>query len=307
MKLVKKTYKIFISACLLITLIVSCCNIPNQTKNTSEEPQYKVAVCDWMILKRQKLSAFERSVKIGCDGLEVDLGGLGKRPTFDNKLIDARWRKQFKDKSAETGIEISSIAMSGFYAQNFAEREGIDRVVDDAINTAVLMGVKTIFLPLGVQGDLNQHPERRPALVERLKVAGEKAEAAGIVIGIETAFDAVQEVDFLNEIGSPAIKSYFNFGNAVQHQKDISEELKILGKDRIAMIHASGKDSVWLQNDPFIDVPKIKETLDELKWTGWLVIERSRDATQPRNVVGNFGANAAYLKKVFQTQPKTCK
>ncbi|RYY12490.1 MAG: sugar phosphate isomerase/epimerase, partial [Cytophagaceae bacterium] len=31
-----------------------------------------------------------------------------------------------------------------------------------------------------------------------------------------------------------------------------------------------------------------------------LVIERSRDAADPRNVKKNFGANAAYLKSVFQ-------
>ncbi len=297
----KKNLFTIAAIAVLFSMMTSCCQTPaNEATTVKEEPQFKVSVCDWMILKRQKLSAFKRATEIGCDGLEVDLGGLGKRPTFDNKLIDATWRKQFKDESEKTGIEISSIAMSGFYAQNFAEREGIDRVVDDAINTAELMGVKTIFLPLGVEGDLIQHPERRTPLVERLQVAGKKAEAAGVVIGIETAFDATAELAFLQEIGSPAVKSYFNFGNAVKNGKDISAELKILGKDNIAMIHASGKDSVWLQNDPEIDVPAIKKTLVEMDWKGWLVIERSRDATQPRNVVGNFGANSAYLKEVFQ-------
>lgn len=304
----RKVNKVFVIAAVLGGLSFSSCGNKGHEAEKAEiiaenKPQYKVAVCDWMILKRQKLSAFDRSVEIKCDGLEVDLGGLGMRPTFDNKLIDAEWRKQFKEKSKETGIEISSIAMSGFYAQNFAEREGIERIIDDAINTAELMGVKTIFLPLGVQGDLIKYPERKDAMVERLKLAGTKAEAAGLVIGIETAYNSTDELAFLQEIGSPAIKSYFNFGNSVQKNLDISEEIKILGKENIAMIHASGKDSVWLENDPFIDLNKIKQTLDEIGWSGWLVIERSRDASQTRNVVGNFGANAAYLKKIFQTNP----
>lgn len=302
MKNLNRIYPLFLALVFSSTIILSCCNSTSKVDQTKKEPTYKVSVCDWMILKRQKLSAFDRAAEIKSDGLEVDLGGLGKRPTFNNKLIDAVWRKQFKDKSDSTGIEISSIAMSGFYAQNFAEREGLERIVDDAINTAEMMEVKTIFLPLGVEGDLIQHPERRSALVERLQMAGNKAEAAGIVIGIETAFDAQRELEFLKEIGSPAIKSYFNFGNAVQNNRDISEEIKILGKDNIVMIHASGKDSVWLENDPFIDVPKIKKTLDKIGWSGWLVIERSRDATQPRNVVGNYGANAAYLKRIFQAE-----
>ncbi len=302
MKSLKKSYKIFIAVGLLIALIVSCCNNKKQSTETTKEPRYKVAVCDWMILKRQKTSAFDRAVEIGCDGLEVDLGGLGKRPTFKNKFHSAIWRKEFKEKSTATGIDISSIAMSGFYAQNFAEREGIDRVIDDAVNSAELMGVNTIFLPLGVQGDLTQHPERKDSLINNLKKIGAKAEAAGLVVGIETNFDSKAEVEFLNEIASPAVKSYFNFDNAIKHQKDISDELRILGKDRIAMIHASNTDSVWLQNDPMIDMPKIKKTLDDMGWSGWLVVERSRDITQVRNVVANYGANAAYLKKIFQAE-----
>lgn len=77
-------------------------------------------------------------------------------------------------------------------------------------------------------------------------------------------------------------------------------ELKILGRDRICMIHASNKDSVWLQNDPQIDLYKVKRTLDEMGWSGWLVIERSRDAKKPSDTKFNYGANTAYLKKVFQ-------
>jgi sugar phosphate isomerase/epimerase len=44
----------------------------------------------------------------------------------------------------------------------------------------------------------------------------------------------------------------------------------------------------------------VRRTLDAMGWRGWLVIERSRDAADARNVVGNFGANARTLKRVFQ-------
>ncbi len=96
----------------------------------SQKQQYKIAVCDWMILKRQKLGAFERTKEIGADGLELDMGGLGNRPTFDNKLLDPVERKIFLDKSKETGIEIASIAMSGFYAQSFPTRDGVERLTE---------------------------------------------------------------------------------------------------------------------------------------------------------------------------------
>lgn len=262
--------------------------------------RYKISVCDWMILKRQKKGAFQRTAEIGADGLELDMGGLGNRPTFDNKILFPVERRMLRDEIAKYKLELSSIAMSGFYSQSFPERENVDRLVRDTINSMDLMNVKTAFLPLGVKGDLLKHPELRPKVIERLKMAAKMAEAAEVVIGIETAYNAADELQLLHDVGSPAIKSYFNFSNALQNGRDLIKEIKTLGKDNICQIHCTDEDGVWLENNTRLDMPKVKETLDEMGWRGWLVIERSRDANNPRDVVGNFGANTRYLKSVFQ-------
>jgi len=272
---------------------------PSRTTNPAE-PSYKVAVCDWMILKRQKLGAFQLAKDIGADGVEVDMGSLGERETFDSQLTNAANCQVFLDKAGGLGLEISSLAMSGFYAQSFAERPTVPRMIQDTIDTMKRLNVKIAFLPLGVRSDLVKHPELRRDVIERLKAAGKAAEAAGVVIGIETALDAAAEVKLLDEIGSPAIKSYFNFANALKQGRDLSTELRTLGKDRICQIHVTNEDGVWLQNDPKINLAAIKRTLDEMGWRGWLVIERSRDARDARNVKLNFGANAAYVKGIFQ-------
>src|SRR4051812_41685763 len=87
--------------------------------NTSDSPQrYKIGVCDWMMLKRQKLGAFPLANEVGADGVEVDMGSLGQRETFDNALSDPMVRKQFLDAARQNNLEISSIAMSAFYAQS---------------------------------------------------------------------------------------------------------------------------------------------------------------------------------------------
>ena len=263
--------------------------------------RFKIAVCDWMLLKRQKLGAFQLAKDIGADGVEVDMGPLGERETFENQLTNAAVRRQFLEQAREFGLEIPSLAMSGFYAQSFAERPTVPRMVQDCLDTMNLMNVKIAFLPLGVRGDLVRHPELRPAIVERLKAAGKQAERAGVVLGIETALSAAEEVRLLEDIGSPAVKIYFNFANALQNGRDLCAELRTLGKDRICQIHCTNQDGVWLENDPKVDLEKVRKTLDELGWRGWLVIERSRDARDSRNVRRNFGANAAYLKKVFQS------
>ena len=51
------------------------------------QKRYQIGVCDWMVLKRQKLGEFKLARELGCDGLEMDMGGLGKRDSFDLSLI----------------------------------------------------------------------------------------------------------------------------------------------------------------------------------------------------------------------------
>lgn len=288
----------------LIILFLSNISCINRNKNNSQSAQdgdrYKIAVCDWMILKRQKIGAFELTREIGADGLELDMGSLGKRDSFDNKLREPHFQRLFKEKAAEFNVEISSIAMSGFYAQSIVGRDNYLDLIQDCLNTMKVMEVKTAFLPLGIEGDLVKKPEVRPEMVRRLKVIGDMAAKDGLVIGIETALDAKGDIELLKEIDSPGIKIYFKFQNPLESGRDVYEELRILGKERICQIHCTDTDGVTLPHNERLDMYKIKEVLDEINWKGWLVVERSRDANDVRNVKGNYGTNVAYLKKVFQ-------
>jgi sugar phosphate isomerase/epimerase len=287
---------------LIITMLVVLSGAFNSTitAQSSKKQRYKVAVCDWMILKRQKLGSFELASELKADGIELDMGGLGNRETFDSKLADPVEVKKFKDKSKEFNVGISSIAMSGFYGQSFAKRETVKKMVQDCINAMKTMNVKVAYLPLGNQCDLRKNPELRPIIIERLQWAAKQVAKIGGVIAIETTLDATAEKKLLKDIGCKQIKSSFNFSNAIENGKDISAELAILGKKNLAQINASNTDGFWLQNDKAINMPKIKATLDKMNWGGWLIVERSRDTTQVHNVKVNYGANVAYLKKIFQ-------
>lgn len=284
---------------ILATTMTFFCSLPLESIAQINQ-KYKIGVIDLMLLKRQKLGALTLTKEIGADGVEIDMGGLGKRPTFENALANDSVRMVFLNKAKELNIEMFSLAMTGYYAQSFCGREEYKKSIEDCIKTMQLMNIKIAFLPLGVQCDLKKDPAVRDSVVARLKVAGEMAKKAGVVIGIETALSASEEVKLLKEIGSEGIKIYFNFSSPLKEGRDLYKELKILGKNRICMIHCTNKDGVWLQNDPEIDMKKVKATLNKMKWTGWLVIERSRDANKPRDVKGNFGANTAFLKSIFQ-------
>lgn len=282
---------------LLLMLVI----LPAETfAQRAEGEHYKISVCDWMILKRQKIGEFALAREIGCDGIEVDMGGLGKRDTFDNKLRYPHFQKLFREKAQENKVEISSIAMSGFYGQSILARDNYVDLVQDCLNTMKAMDVKTAFLPLG-PCDLAKNPEIRPELVRRMKVIGDMAAREGRIIGIETSLDAQGDVELLKEIGSKGIKIYFKFQNALEAGRDVCTELKILGRDNLCeLIHCTDTDGVTLDKNTRLDLKRVKKTLDSMGWSGWLVIERSRDASDVHNVKKNYGTNAAYLKSIFQ-------
>lgn len=286
----------------VIVLILSWVLSPvlAQQANTLSH-RYKVAACDWMMLKRQKLGEFKLSHEIGADGVEMDMGGLGKRDTFDNKLHQVYFQELFKKTAAEYQIEVPSIAMSGFYGQSFLKHRNYRVLIDDCIKTMQVMGAKIAYLPLGGCGnDWKTDDEQRRRLVSRLHVAGEMAHSEGLVIGIRTGLSAKEDIKLLEQINSEGIQIYFSVQEALDNKRDLYKELKTLSRKRICQIHISETDGVTLPHSKNIDMHRVKEQLDKMGWSGWLVVERSRDAGDVRNVKKNFGMNIRYLKEVFQ-------
>ena len=286
--------------CLLVGIIVVLVALP-LGMCAQQQQQYRVAACDWMMLKRQKLGEFQLAKDINADGVEVDMGPLGKRVLFDNKLREPAFQQLFRRTADSLGIAVPSIAMSGFFAQSFLERENYKDLIVDCLNTMDVMGAQVAFLPLGGSGnDWKQSGEARQEMVRRLHEVGEMAFARDKVIAIRTQQDARADLVLLKEVNSKGIKIYYNLQDAVDQGLCPCKELKTLGAENIAQIHASLTDSVTLDKDPRIDLHKVKKTLDKMKWSGWLVVERSRNAQDVRNVRGNFGTNVAYLKEIFQ-------
>lgn len=265
------------------------------------QQRYQIGVCDWMVLKRQKLGEFKLAKELGCDGIEMDMGGLGNRNSFDNKMRDPKMVSLFKHTADSFGIKVGAVAMSGFYGQSFAKKESWRWLIQDCLNTMDAMGAKVAFLPLGGCGNnWTDSLQLRRQIVWRLHEIGEMAKARGMVIGIDTPLDAEGNIKLLNEINSDGIKIFYKFQTAIENKRDIAKEIKTLGKDRICAIHASNTDGVWLRNDKAVKMKKIKKALDKAGWSGWLFVERSRDINQVRNVKKNYGENVKYLKEIMQ-------
>lgn len=262
--------------------------------------KYRVAVCDWMILKRQKIGEFQLAREMGADGVEMDMGGLGARDTFDNKLRQPNFRELFPRTAREVGVEVPSVAMSGFFGQNFLNKATYVELLQDCFQTMEAMGAKVAFLPLGgIQDKWQVAGPARKDLVRRLKTVGDMAAERGLTIGIRTGLPAAEARALLKEIDSKGVKIYWNLQDALDQNLNPVKEIQTLGRDAICQIHITNTDGYNLREDPEVDLPAIKKALDRIGWTGWLVVERSRDASNVRDVKGNFSRNVAYIKEVF--------
>ena len=269
------------------------------------QQNFRFAACDWMMLKRQTLGEFQLAKDIHADGIEMDMGPLGSRPQFDNKLRDPHFQELFPRTADSLGIEVPSVAMSGFFAQSLLKRENYRELVQDCLNTMKHMKSQVAFLPLGGCGkEWVTDPVLRAELIHRLHTIGEMAKREGKVIGIRTGLDAKESKRMLKEIHSDGIKIYYNLQDAVDSHRDVCKELKVLGKDRICQIHASLTDSVTLDKDPRINMPQVVKTLNQIGWRGWLVVERSRDASRVRDVRYNYGTNINYLREICNNETK---
>ena len=289
-----------IKNCLVAVVILMLTSCPIDMR---AQQQYRIAACDWMMLKRQKLGEFQLAKDIKADGIEMDMGPLGKREQFDNKLREAHFQQLFRHTADSLGIAVPSLAMSGFFAQSFLKRANYRELLEDCLQSMDVMAAKVAFLPLGGCGkDWQQPGEARRELVRRLHEVGELAFGQGKVIAIRTSLSACENLKLLKEVNSQGIKIYYNLQDAVDQGLNVCKDMKRLGAKNIAQIHASLTDSVTLDKDPRIDLRKVRRTLDKMHWSGWLVVERSRNAQDVKNVKGNFGTNVAYLKEIFQDE-----
>jgi L-ribulose-5-phosphate 3-epimerase len=245
--------------------------------------RFRIAASDWMMLKRQTPGALGRARECGLDGVEVDMGPLGKRPDFENKLRDEKFRTDYLKQAKELHLEISSLAMSAFYGQSLAKHPSAEKFLNDWIDLIPQVGTRVGFLPIILPKE--ESPEVSVGnVVALMKKVTAKAEQAGVVLGLNTSLDAAGNVKMLDAIGSPAVKIAYNCGEGIDDKRDVYAELKLLGKDRISQVIPTLSDGVHLKDDKRIDVPKLN----------------SRQQDRARDVKYNFGANAEYLKSIFQ-------
>lgn len=98
-------------------------------------------------------------------------------------------------------------------------------------------------------------------------------------------------------MGSPTVQVYYDVANMEHCGYDVCKGIRQLGRDRICQIHAKEDESLLGKGK--VDFLKVKQALDDIQWSGWLVIESATESG--KTLEECYQLNQHYLRSVFPT------
>ena len=224
---------------------------------------------------------FDAAQKLGFAGVEL---GVGK--DYDaTKLWSAAGRRELAELSKRSGVAIASICLHSYWNYSFADPSAIaqktaTKIATDAASIAAELGAKNILIPLTYAKEITPDQATR-RWIDRMKSVAPAAEKAGVVFALENvgqphAKSAPQIVAIVDAIGSPAVKVYYDPGNATSGGLDPLEEIPLLG-ERIAQVHIKevGAD---LLGQGKVKLKSVIGALRTISYDGWLIFETNATA-----------------------------
>jgi L-ribulose-5-phosphate 3-epimerase len=251
--------------------------------------RFKIGACDWTLGKPSDPAAFDVAKEIGLDGVQVDMGAVAN----DMHLRRSEVQKSYIEASKRTGVEIASLAESAFWDAPLLTDSRAAKWLDESIDVCKALNI-AVSMPACFELDMN-NKTGIDRFVSVLKKIAPKAEKLGVTIGLENWLSAEDHRRLIERIGSPAVKVYYDVGNSTDKGRDVPKEIRALGK-LICEFHF--KDGKHLLGRGRIDFKKVRNALDDIRYSGWLQIE----AAAPNAVVTDYTAQLKYLRGLFPAE-----
>lgn len=251
----------------------------------------KIGACDWSIGATLNPKAFETAKKIGLQGVQVsyntrgDEKGLSVKSTLDS-IVSA---------SRNSGIAISSLAIGELNRTPYKSESKTAEWVWNAVDAAKTLKAPVILLAFFSDGDLRDDAAGVKEVIRKLKEVAPHAEKSRVTLGIESYLSAEQHIDIIQQVGSPAVKVYYDFRNAADAGYDVFKEIPLLGKDLICELHM--KENGQRLGEGTLDWPSIAQAVEKIGYKGWMQIEGA--TPKGADIVTCYEYNLQYLKKTF--------
>ncbi len=252
---------------------------------------YRIGACDWSIGKQSDTAALVLGKTLGLDGVQVSLGTVANDMHLRNKAVQNTYLRM----ASTYGIQVSSLAIGELNNVPYKSEPETEEWVSDSIDVAKAMGCRVVLLAFFGKGDIKGDKAGIAEVVSRLKKVTPKAEKEDIILGIESWLSADELLAIIGEVGSKHVQVYYDVANASDMGYDIYQEMRRLGKEYICEVHA--KENGMLLGQGKIDFVKVRNTLDEIGYDGWIVLEGG--VPDGMDLTEAYLANTHYIRSVF--------
>lgn len=216
----------------------------------------------------------------GFEGVELNLREIEGALTFHTPITEVR---KIVEATTNHEIEIASLstALLNYYPLSSGHaniRQKGMQIGKKLIDFAAEMGVKIVQMVPGTASNETSYHISYELAVESLQQLGERAEASGVIIGIENVCNKflpgpMEFSRFLDDVNNPCVKAYFDNGNALA--TGYPEHFIRILKDRIVAAHmkdywqAAGVFTSIMEGDT--SWPVVMQALEDNSFNGYLI------------------------------------
>ncbi|MFW6171115.1 MAG: sugar phosphate isomerase/epimerase family protein [Planctomycetota bacterium] len=225
----------------------------------------------------------------------VELQTTGGNPN----LRDWDAVRRYKREAHRWGLHIPSLAGVWDRGVRIQDKAAAESVIK-SIRAAELLGSRVILLAFFRQNapDMSDEQSYGP-VVNMLQRTATSAADAGVVMGLENSLSPADNKKLVDLVDHPAVGVYYDPHNMAHygHGDQAIPGVKLLGKERICMVHVKNGDRLLEEPGP-IDWPAALRTLNEIEYDGWYVYETRHDNTT--DCIEDTKENNTFLKQHVQ-------
>lgn len=254
-------------------------------------PRFRIGAFDASIGYSADVRALERAHAIGLDGVQVNLGSAAN----DMHLRRPDVQQGYRDAVERYGVAVGGLALGELNRVPYKSDPRAEQWVADSIEVARALDCSVVMLAFFNEGDIKDDPAGRQVVVERLRRVAPKAEAAGVVLGIESWLSAEALLRLVDAVGSPAVRVFYDVANAEKMGYDLYAEIRRLGRAYLCGFHM--KENGALLGRGRVDFDRVREAIEDIGYTGWMHLEGG--VPEGADVVESYRHNLRFLRGLF--------
>ncbi len=273
-----------------------------------------IGMTDWNLGQSADPSYIPRAAKVGLEAIQVSVGTAPDRMPLREDSV----RRRYLELGKEHNIVFCSVAAGSILNQIPLATEPQSAIyVVDALEAASALGSRNILTAFFGNGNLLERDQDGNYInissgrfseykwkerdVERviavMKQIVPRAEDLGVVIGLENTLTASQNIQIINEVGSPMVQIYYDIGNSWNNGYDVPGEIRKIGNDRMCEVHLKNMGSRLLAGDDGrVDMEVCARALKDIGYDKWYVLETSG---RPDMFEEDTKANIEFARRTF--------